>query len=95
MTPRKRSNHTPRKPRRYLDPRLAGAISESKEQSGLTWREISARCGVSHSHLVNLAGGKRVPSRRTVFAIAEVLRLGEHVLTDLLEVAQTPVENPR
>lgn len=69
------SARTAWEPRRFLESRLAEAIAEAKQRSGMSWRELGRQCGVSHSHLIHLAHGRRVPSTRTVDAIADVLSL--------------------
>jgi transcriptional regulator with XRE-family HTH domain len=74
----------PESPRRHLDPELAAAISVAKKRSGRTWRSLARLVGVSHSHLVNLARGRRVPSPRTTLAISAVLRLPQHITDGLL-----------
>jgi transcriptional regulator with XRE-family HTH domain len=78
---------TAREPRRFLPHRLAEAIAEAKQQSGMSWRELGRQCGVSHSHLIHLARGRRVPSARTVDAIADVLRLDPAISDELRAVA--------
>jgi transcriptional regulator with XRE-family HTH domain len=87
MTPTIGSTRTSRKPRRYLDPRLAAAIRGAKEESGMSWREIGRECGVSHSFLIQLAHGKRVPSTRTAGAVVDVLDLERDVADELMDAA--------
>jgi len=53
----------PRKPgERFLDPEIAASVGRAKERLHKSWRFIGKRIGVSHSHLVLIAQGKRVPS---------------------------------
>ena len=75
------------KPHRYLDPQLAGAIANAKVRSGLSWRQLALLTGVSHPHLVLIAGGKRVPSDLTVERIARWLDIDEELLDQLRRVA--------
>jgi cyanate lyase len=74
-------------PRRQLPTRLARAVSDAKRTSGLSWREIANRTGLSHSHLVLVAQGARLPSRQVVDAIARVLPIEAEILNELRDVA--------
>ncbi len=89
-----RSTTTPRQPHRYLPPHLAAAIAGAKQRTGMSWRELGRQCGVSHSFLIQLAHGKRVPSTRTVDAITDVLVLDPHVVTGLRAIA-SPMRSRR
>lgn len=80
---------TARQPSRYLDPALAKAVKDAKERSLWSWREIGEMTGVSHSHLVLIAQGKRVPSNRVLDAVAKVLVLDSEVLASLRCVASS------
>lgn len=77
----------PRQPGRFLDPNLAAAVARAKKRSGMTWRTIARRVGVSHSHLINISKGRRLPSSRTVEGMARVLRIDGDELEGLREVA--------
>lgn len=57
-------------PGRYLDPEIAASVQRAKERTRRTWRWIAERIGVSHSHLVLIAQGRRVPSRAVVEAMS-------------------------
>jgi ribosome-binding protein aMBF1 (putative translation factor) len=76
-----------RQPRRYLDPNLADAVARAKKASGMTWRVVARRVGVTHGHLVNISKGRRVPSRRTVEGMARVLPIEGGALARLRVVA--------
>lgn len=78
---------TPRRPLRHLAPDLARAIAEAKEATGMTWREIGARVGVAHGHLVMVSKGYRVPSVVVAELIGEVLPIDHETLDKLLDVA--------
>jgi ribosome-binding protein aMBF1 (putative translation factor) len=73
-------------PRRYLDSELAQAIKEAKLKTGASWRRVARVTGLSHSFLVQLSNGQRVPSRRTVEVLAEVLPLEEWAVEQLLDL---------
>jgi transcriptional regulator with XRE-family HTH domain len=75
-------------PRRYLDPELAWAIKEAKLKTGSTWRRVANYTGLSHSYLVQLSNGQRVPSRETVEVLAKWLPIEEwavEALRDLVD----------
>lgn len=74
-------------PQRYLNSELAGAVAEAKLRTGLTWRELAAVTGISYSHLVLIAQGKRVPSDVTVEMIADVLPIAPGALEGLRRIA--------
>lgn len=76
-----------RKPGRYLAPELARGIKEAKQASHMSWRKIGRLAGRSHSFLVNLARGRRIPSQDTVTRLARVLPLDEDTIEGLREVA--------
>lgn len=57
-------------PRRHLDPELAQAIKEAKLRTGASWRRVAKFTGLSHSYLVQLSNGQRVPSKETVKVLA-------------------------
>jgi ribosome-binding protein aMBF1 (putative translation factor) len=77
-------------PRRYLDPELAQAIKEAKLKTGASWRKVARYTGLSHSYLVQLSNGQRVPSRATVEVLADVLPIQEWAVKRLLEAVDTP-----
>ena len=77
----------PWKPQRWLDPRLAGAIAEAKNLTGLTWRQLAVLTGVSHPHLVNLAKGRRVPTDVTLENMADFMPIDPDALEELRQVA--------
>ena len=77
-------------PQRFLDARLADAIREGKEQTGLSWRGLAAATGISRAHLNHLSLGRRVPSQRVAEVLIEALGLDNEVATALREVA-TPL----
>ncbi len=77
----------PWRPRRFLDPDLAQAVAKAKEQSGMSWREIGARIGVAHGHLVMISKGCRVPSVVVAELIGEVLPIDDETLERLMQVA--------
>lgn len=79
--------NAPWRPRRFLDPDLAEAVARTKAASGMTWREIGTRIGVTHSHLVMISKGYRVPSRRVVELLVRVLPIDEETLERLRDVA--------
>jgi transcriptional regulator with XRE-family HTH domain len=74
-------------PRRTLPPDLAEAVRDAKRTSRLSWREIAGRTGLSHSHLVLVAQGARLPSREVVDAIARVLPIEAEIVNELRDVA--------
>jgi hypothetical protein len=78
---------TPRQPQRYLDPALAKSIAEAKEKTCLSWRQLALLTGLSHSFLIQLAGGVRVPSDVTVELIADYLPIEPGDLEELRQVA--------
>ena len=63
---------TPRQPQRFLDPEIAASVKRAKERLHRSWRFIGKCIGVSHSHLVLIAQGKRVPSVVVVEAMADL-----------------------
>jgi transcriptional regulator with XRE-family HTH domain len=75
------------KPRRHLPPGLAQAVRNSKLTSGLSWRAIAERSGASHSHLVLVAQGKRVPSRQVAQRIIAALDIDDDTARWLLDEA--------
>jgi cyanate lyase len=77
-------------PQRYLDPRLADAIREGKERTGLSWRGLAAATGVSTPHLNHLSLGRRVPSRRVAEILIYALQLDDEIAEGLRKVA-TPM----
>ena len=81
------NQRTRRQPQRWLAPHLAHAVRDAKEATGLSWREIGRRTGVSHSHLVLISNGRRVPSDAVVEALAEVLPITDGELEGLRRVA--------
>lgn len=74
-------------PQRHLDARLADAIKAGKEATGLSWRGLAARTGISHSYLHHLSHGRRVPSRRTAEVLIYALGLDDEIAEGLREVA--------
>lgn len=72
-----------RQPRRFLDPELAQAIKEAKLKTGASWRRVARFTGLSHSYLVQLSNGDRVPSPNTVEVLGRVLPISEHDLDRL------------
>jgi cyanate lyase len=74
-------------PQRYLDPRLADAIREGKERTGLSWRGLAAATGVSTPHLNHLSLGRRVPSRRVAETLIYALDLDDEIAEGLRAVA--------
>jgi ribosome-binding protein aMBF1 (putative translation factor) len=86
-------------PQRHLDARLADAIREAKERTGLSWRGLAAATGISTPHLNHLSLGRRVPSRKVAETLIYTLRLDDEVAEGLRAVA-TPMwwerrgENP-
>ncbi len=77
-------------PKRFLDPRLADAIREGKQASGLSWRGLAAATGVSRAHLNHLSLGKRVPSWRVAGILINFLDLDYETAKALRKVA-TPM----
>ena len=53
-----------------MDPEIAASVRRAKERLGESWRFIGGVIGVSHSHLVLISQGKRVPSVVVVEAMA-------------------------
>lgn len=80
-------SNTPWKPQRYLHPHLAGAIADAKVKTALTWRQLAVLTTVSHSHLINLAKGRRVPTDVTLERIADILPIDPDALEELRRVA--------
>jgi hypothetical protein len=74
-------------PQRLLDARLADAIREGKERTGLSWRGLAAETGVSRAHLHNLASGRRVPSQRVAGILVNTLDLNYEIADGLRAVA--------
>ena len=74
-------------PQRHLDARLADAIREGKEATGLSWRGLAAETGVSRSHLNHLSLGLRVPSRRVAGILINALDLDDEIARELRAVA--------
>jgi cyanate lyase len=74
-------------PRRYPDPELAQAIKEAKLKTGSSWRRVAKYTGLSHSYLVQLSNGQRVPSRKTVEVLAEWLPMENWAVEQLRDVA--------
>jgi cyanate lyase len=70
-------------PQRYLDSRLAKAIGAAKDLTGMSWRALAARTGISRAHLNHLSLGKRVPSHRTTEVLISALGLDETVAEEL------------
>jgi hypothetical protein len=81
---------TSKAPRRHLDPELARAIKEAKLKTGTSWRRVAKYTGLSHSYLVQLSNGQRVPSRETVEVLAEWLPIEEWAVEELRVVAGRP-----
>jgi cyanate lyase len=77
----------PWQPGRSLDPELAEAIKEAKLKTRASWRKIARHTGLSHSFLVQLSNGQRVPSIRTVEILADALPIEEWAVERLREVA--------
>jgi cyanate lyase len=75
------------KPRRHLPPRLAEVVRDAKLGTGMSWREIARRSGVSHPHLVLISQGRRVPSRQIAMRIIAVLNLDDDTAQGLLDEA--------
>lgn len=74
-------------PGRFLDPELAAAIKQAKLKTGASWRRVAKFTGLSHSFLVQLSNGQRVPSKQTVEVLAEWLPIEEWAVQRLREVA--------
>jgi cyanate lyase len=72
---------------RHLDARLADAIRNGKDATGLSWRELAAETGISRAHLNNLSLGKRVPSRLTAQVLIDALNLDDDIADELRAVA--------
>ena len=77
-------------PQRHFDSRLATAIREGKEATGLSWRQFARVVGRSKSHLNNVSLGKRVPSRETAEALIRTLHLDGDI-ADELRAAAAPM----
>lgn len=75
------------RPQRYLSPHLARAITEAKKRTGLSWRQLAAIVPTSHSHMVNIANGKRVPSIETAEYMIALLDLDDAIADELRAVA--------
>ena len=67
-----RATTYPRKPSRYLAPEIAESVKRAKLRTGASWRRIAKHIGVSHSHLVLIAQGKRVPSTTVADAMSKL-----------------------
>ena len=78
---------TPRQPRRFLDPELALAIKKAKLRTRASWRRVARFTGLSHSFLVQLSNGQRVPSIRTVEILANALPIEDWAVERLREAA--------
>jgi cyanate lyase len=70
-------------PQRYLNARLAHAIRAGKDATGLSWRELAVRTGISRAHLNHLSLGRRAPSHQTTEALIAALDLDEGVAEEL------------
>ena len=57
-------------PQRFLDAEIAASVRRAKERLGESWRFIGRVIGVSHSHLILISQGKRVPSVVVVEAMS-------------------------
>ena len=77
----------PWQPGRSLDPKLAEAIKEAKLKTTASWRKVSRHTGLSHSYLVQLSNGQRVPSIRTVEILADALPIEDWAVERLRDVA--------
>lgn len=77
----------PWQPRRWLPPDLARAVANAKAETGITWRELARIIGVSHSHLLLISQGRRVPSTVVVELMAEVLPIDPDALDALRDIA--------
>jgi len=77
----------PWQPGRSLDPKLAEAIKEAKLKTTASWRKVARHTGLSHSFLVQLSNGQRVPSIRTVEILADALPIEEGAVEELRKVA--------
>lgn len=77
----------PWQPGRSLDPELAEAIKEAKLETRASWRKVARHTGLSHSYLVQLSNGQRVPSSQTVEILARWLPIEEWAVERLREVA--------
>lgn len=63
---------------------LATAITEAREEAGLSIRRLAERVGIHHAGLARIEQGKQRPTLQTVQAIASALELDE---TDLAALA--------
>jgi cyanate lyase len=73
----KATSHPEKSPRRHLDSDLARAIKEAKLKTGKSWRRLAKFTGLSHSFLVQLSNGQRVPSEGTVEVLARCLPIDD------------------
>jgi len=80
-------DHDPWQPGRFLHPELAQAIRAAKLRTRASWRTVAKFTGLSHSYLVQLSNGKRVPSVQTVEILAAALPLEKWAVERLREVA--------
>ena len=77
-------------PQRHFDSRLATAIREGKEATGLSWRQFARVVGKSRAHLNHISLGQRVPSRETAEALIDTLNLDADI-ADQLRAAAAPM----
>ncbi len=84
-TSKHEATNTP-SPRRHLDPELAGAIKDAKLATSKSWRRIAKVTGLSHSYLVQLSNGQRMPSRDTVEVLARVLNIEDSAVERLRDL---------
>ncbi len=62
-------------------------LGAARLRAGLRLREAARLAGISHSHLIRLETGKRVPSVTVAAAIADALRLDDAERTELFAAA--------
>jgi ribosome-binding protein aMBF1 (putative translation factor) len=77
-------------PQRHLAADVAQALHQAHLRTGWSYRHNALRIGISHSHLLRLCQGVRVPSRGVAARLAQVLPLSEEEQERLMEVAAVP-----
>lgn len=73
--------------RGYLAPDLGRRLRLARQTAGLGLRPAARRAGISYSYLCELENGRRLPSTRTVLAIAGAYRLPGDLYRALFDAA--------
>ena len=67
--------------------RLGEKLRRLREEKGLSYRQLGAKLGISHAHLIYMESGKTLPSLPLLVKIAEFYKVSfDELLDDKVEL---------